>query len=285
MLWWHVWACAWIKSGGAQGTIPCWKQCEALCVVWYLIWSRMFMQHLHLWKLCMCMCVTCSHGKFVTAVHSERRSPTVQWKVILTEGEERWVGGGGGEGMRVGRLESSPCSLWQSEQEALSKVSVHSQKAAAELQATAWWLHHRGQREQRSTGKGNIRNSPTHQPPPLPQSGDGGSREGWKWGGDHCSSLPLGDECEPSLSRGGIAHHLAADWDCAAMIMWEGPLSALCCWPIPASTDIAMASAAALELRPFCPAEGLCAKELCWITGAGEPVGSELSFMLSSAAM
>lgn len=45
-----------------------------------------------------------------------------------------------------------------------------------------------------------------------------------------------------------------------------------------------MASAAALELRPLCPAEGLCAKELCWITGAGDPVGSELSFMLSSTA-
>lgn len=40
-------------------------------------------------------------------------------------------------GNEDGRLESSPCSLWQSEQEALSKVSVHSQKAAAELQATA----------------------------------------------------------------------------------------------------------------------------------------------------
>lgn len=45
-----------------------------------------------------------------------------------------------------------------------------------------------------------------------------------------------------------------------------------------------MASAAALELRPFCPAERLGAKELCWITGAGDPVGSEVSFMLSSAA-
>lgn len=45
-----------------------------------------------------------------------------------------------------------------------------------------------------------------------------------------------------------------------------------------------MASAAALELRPFCPAEGLGAKELCWMTGAGEPVGSEVSFILSSAA-
>lgn len=47
---------------------------------------------------------------------------------------------------------------------------------------------------------------------------------------------------------------------------------------------MAMASAAALELRPFCPAEGLGAKELCWMTGAGEPVGSEVSFILSSAA-
>lgn len=93
----------------------------------------------------------------------------------------------------------------------------------------------------------------------------------------------LGDE--PSVGLGGIAHHLAADWDCAAMIMWEGPLSALCCWPIPASTDMAIASAAALELRPFCPVEGLGAKELCWITGAGEPVGSDMSFMLSSAAI
>lgn len=46
-------------------------------------------------------------------------------------------------GNEDGRLESSPCSLWQSEQEALSKVSVHSQKAAAELQATARWLYRR----------------------------------------------------------------------------------------------------------------------------------------------
>ena len=63
------------------------------------------------------------------------------------------------------------------------------------------------------------------------------------------------------------------------MIMWEGPPSDLC-WPIPASTDMAMASAAARELRPL----GTPEWELCWITGAGEPVGSEVSFMLSSAA-
>lgn len=47
---------------------------------------------------------------------------------------------------------------------------------------------------------------------------------------------------------------------------------------------MAMASAAALELRPLCPTEGLGARELCWMTGAGEPVGSEVSFILSSAA-
>lgn len=45
------------------------------------------------------------------------------------------------ERMQDGRLESSPCNLWQSEQEALSNVLVHSQKAAAELQATARWLY------------------------------------------------------------------------------------------------------------------------------------------------
>lgn len=83
---------------------------------------------------------------------------------------------------------------------------------------------------------------------------------------------------------GAAAHHLAADWDCAAMMMWEGPPSTLWCWPIPASTDMAMASAAALVLKPFWPTEGLGAKELCWITGAGEPVGSDVSFRLSSAA-
>lgn len=45
-------------------------------------------------------------------------------------------------------MESSPCNLWQSEQEALSNISVHSQKAAAELQATARWLY-RSLRESR----------------------------------------------------------------------------------------------------------------------------------------
>lgn len=52
---------------------------------------------------------------------------------------------------------------------------------------------------------------------------------------------------------------------------------------MPASTDMAMASAAARALRPLWPAEGLGARELCWMTGAGEPVGSEDSFMLPSA--
>lgn len=53
-----------------------------------------------------------------------------------------------------GRLESSPCSLWQSEQEALSKVSVHSQKAAAELQATARWLRKRVRESRGAQRKG-----------------------------------------------------------------------------------------------------------------------------------
>lgn len=67
------------------------------------------------------------------------------------------------------------------------------------------------------------------------------------------------------------------------MMTCEGPLSAR--WvPMPASTDMATASAAARELMPFGPddPEGLRATELCWITGAGEPVASHTSFMDSS---
>lgn len=178
---------------------------------------------------------------------------------------------GGTEGKEDRRLESSPCSLWQSEQEALSKVSVHFQKAAAKLQATARWLYGRV-RESRGAlprVKGLISNLDF-------QTGEIEGRG---------PLLFFAPKWRVWANSGlGWTHHLAADWDCVAMIMWEGPLSALGCWPIPASTDIAMASAAALELRPFCPTEGLGAKELCWITGAGEPVGSEVSFMLSSAA-
>lgn len=59
---------------------------------------------------------------------------------------------------RVGGLESSPCSLWQNEQEALSKVSVHSQKAAAELQATAWWLHRMVKKSRGGWGKVELGN-------------------------------------------------------------------------------------------------------------------------------
>lgn len=67
------------------------------------------------------------------------------------------------------------------------------------------------------------------------------------------------------------------------MMTCEGPLSPR--WlPMPASTDMATASAAARELTPFGPddPEGLRATELCWITGAGEPVASHISFMDSS---
>lgn len=67
------------------------------------------------------------------------------------------------------------------------------------------------------------------------------------------------------------------------MMTCEWPLSAR--WvPMPASTDMATASAAARELMPFGPddPEGLSATELCWITGAGEPVASHTSFMDSS---
>lgn len=110
----------------------------------------------------------------------------------------------------------------------------------------------------------------------------GGQGTGGGHLGVHCAWLPMSDK--PSLGHSGTANHLAADWDCAAIIIWETALSARCCWPMPARTDIAMASAAALELRPLWPPEGLGASELCWMTGAGEPVGSEVSFMLSSAA-
>lgn len=79
------------------------------------------------------------------------------------------------------------------------------------------------------------------------------------------------------------AHHLAEGWACVVMMTCEGPLCAR--WvPKPASTDMATASAAARELTPFGPddPEGLSATELCWITGAGEPVASHTSFMDSS---
>lgn len=40
---------------------------------------------------------------------------------------------------------------------------------------------------------------------------DKGIQKVYGGGRVHCSFLPLGDRCEPSLGRGGIAHHLAAD--------------------------------------------------------------------------
>lgn len=57
-----------------------------------------------------------------------------------------------------------------------------------------------GQREQRSTAKGEGEDEKF-----------GLLDWGKLGGGVRCSFLPLGDECEPSLGRGGIAHHLAAD--------------------------------------------------------------------------
>lgn len=59
--------------------------------------------------------------------------------------------------MESGGLESSPCSLWQREQEALSNVSVHSQKAATELQATAMMAPRGGggsERAEQERGRG-----------------------------------------------------------------------------------------------------------------------------------
>lgn len=60
-----------------------------------------------------------------------------------------------------------------------------------------------GQREQSSTAKGEGEDEKS------------GLLDWGKWGrergGVRCSFLPLVDECEPSLGRGGIAHHLAAD--------------------------------------------------------------------------
>lgn len=183
------------------------------------------------------------------AVHWER---WVQWRHNLTEGENRWTGRHGEKGGWGGW---SPAPVVYGKMH--RKLFKKSQSIPRRL-----LLSSRPQREGSTGGQMKAETLGV----------------GW---GVPCSFLPLGDE--PSLGRGDIAHHLAADRDCVAMIMWEGPLSGRC-WPIPASTDMAMASAAALELRPLCPAEGLGAKELCWITGAGEPVGSDVSFMLSSAA-
>lgn len=61
---------------------------------------------------------------------------------------------------------------------------------------------------------------------------------------------------------------------------WEatGTASSVLCPAIWASTEVATASAAERALSPLGAAEA----ELCWMTGAGEPVGSELSFGLSA---
>lgn len=147
--------CAWLKRRGAQGTIPCWKQCTALRVVWYLIWSRMFMQHL---------CVrNCAHVPTWEVHYGSTLGAMQSYSPVKSHFDWGW-GEMSGEAQKGenedGRLESSPCSLWQSEQEALSKVSVHSQKAAAKLQATAWWLRRRVResRVAQQRAKGKMRN-------------------------------------------------------------------------------------------------------------------------------
>lgn len=57
-----------------------------------------------------------------------------------------------------------------------------------------------------------------------------------------------------------------------------GMLSSVLWLAICVSTEVATASAAERTLSPL----GEAVTELCWITGAGEPVGSELSFGLSA---
>lgn len=85
-----------------KALFPAENSVQVLCVVWYLIWSRMFMQHRCVFQT-VHVCGTRPRGKFITAVHSERCSPTVQWRVISTEGEERWARGGGGSGGHRGK--------------------------------------------------------------------------------------------------------------------------------------------------------------------------------------
>lgn len=95
---------------------------------------------------------------------------------------------------------------------------------------------------------------------------------------------PLSRDAESPRQTVSCSHHLLDWWDCVAMMTCDGPPLSPRWLPIPASTDMATASAAARELRPLGPTvdEGLWARELCWMTGAGEPVGSDVSFMCSS---
>lgn len=98
------------------------------------------------------------------------------------------------------------------------------------------------------------------------------------------ADLPLSWDAESPRQTVSCSHHLLDGWDCVAMMTCDGPPLSPRWLPIPASTDMATASAAARELRPLGPTvdEGLWARELCWMTGAGEPVGSDVSFMCSS---
>lgn len=64
------------------------------------------------------------------------------------------------------------------------------------------------------------------------------------------------------------------------MMTWgcSGTASSVLWLAICVSTEVATASAAERTLSPL----GEAVTEPCWMTGAGEPVGSELSFGLSA---
>lgn len=74
-------------------------------------------------------------------------------------------------------------------------------------------------------------------------------------------------------------HHLPADWDCGAIMTCDciGTFSSVLWLAIWVRTEVATASAAERMFSPL----GDAVTELCWMTGAGEPVGSELSLGLS----
>lgn len=93
--------------------------------------------------------------------------------------------------------------------------------------------------------------------------------------------LPISGDAESPVRS---PHHLLEGWDCVAMMTCDGPPLSPRWLPIPASTDMATASAAAREVKPLGPVadEGLGAKELCCMTGAGEPVGSDVSLICTS---
>lgn len=87
-----------------------------------------------------------------------------------------------------------------------------------------------------------------------------------------CSSLVSSRPCN-------WRHHLPADWDCGAIMTCDcmGMFSSVLWLAIWVRTEVATASAAERTFSPL----GDVVTELCWMTGAGEPVGSEHSLGLS----